>query len=166
MGVSPIWRLISVVNVDKHYHIRRTHYTPELSSPALNIRPLAGNPWAAQTRSIGCRLAVGYPNGMRPKSCFEISTCQTKEICFLLQIAVSRTSADRTRSVHYGAITTPGHRVWSTWLTVPIVTALTKPDRNSTASSTTERCVTQSFLSSQTNKIYRKVWILSLHTLN
>ena len=31
----PIYWLISMVNVDKHYRIRRTDYAPELSIPAL-----------------------------------------------------------------------------------------------------------------------------------
>jgi len=31
----PIYWLVSMVTVDKHYRIRCTHYTPELSIPAL-----------------------------------------------------------------------------------------------------------------------------------
>ena len=34
-GASPIYWLIFMVTVDKHYRIRRTHYAPEFSIPAL-----------------------------------------------------------------------------------------------------------------------------------
>ena len=66
-----------MVTVDKHYRIRRTHYGPELSIPAL----------------FGCRrvtheppehvpFAAGCPNGMRPES--DTSVVQTTDLNVLI----------------------------------------------------------------------------------
>ena len=68
----PIYWLVSMVTVDKHYRIRRTHYSTELSIPALFGRrrvthePPECVPYWVPVDIVGRRLAAGYPNGMRP----------------------------------------------------------------------------------------------------
>ena len=73
MGESPIYWLISIVTVDKHYRIRRRLRTRAFDPGAF--RPPGGDPRAAQTRSIERRFFgswpmvgrwIGYPNAMRP----------------------------------------------------------------------------------------------------
>ena len=61
-GASPIYWLISMVTVDKHYRIRCTHYTPELSVTALfGRRRVTHEPPKRVSLGAGCLLAAEYP---------------------------------------------------------------------------------------------------------
>ena len=79
-------------------------------------------------------------------------------------LVLYRTLVGKTRSVHYGVITTQERKVWSTSLTVLIVTALMRRARSFIASSTIARCVMLSFSFLPTSKIYQKVCIFYLCT--